>query len=33
MLQVDLNKIVSVILHISNLIRINNNAYNMQGKF
>ena len=28
-----LNKIASVVLHISNLNRINNNIYIMQGKF
>jgi len=29
----DQNKIVSVVLHISNLNRINNNTYIMQDKF
>jgi len=33
MLQMDLNKIVSVVLHIFNLNEINNNIYIMQGKF
>ena len=29
----NLNKIASVVLHISNLIKINNNTYIMQDKF
>jgi len=33
MLQMNLNKIVSVVLHISNLNEINNNTYIMQDKF
>ena len=33
MLQIDQNKIVSVVLHISNLNEINNNIYIMQVKF
>ena len=33
MLQMDLNKIVSVVLHIFNLNEINNNIYIIQGKF